>query len=98
MYSPDLFCASMNPDAIAVRDLRRSFDEGGVHALQGVTFTLRPGEFVAVMGPSGSGKSTLLNILGGLDNDFEGEVVVDGQDLRQLRDLAPFRARVVGLV
>jgi ABC-type lipoprotein export system ATPase subunit len=51
-----------------------------------------------VMGPSGSGKSTLLNMLGGLDRPTEGQVLIDGQDLSEVKNLDTFRARTVGFV
>ncbi len=69
-----------------------------VHALDGVSFQVHAGEFVAVMGPSGSGKSTLLNMLGALDRPTSGQVFVDGQDVAKQRNLDRFRARTVGFV
>ena len=69
-----------------------------VRALDGVSFRVHAGEFVAVMGPSGSGKSTLLHMLGALDRPTSGQVSVDGHDIRSLRDLDGFRARAVGFV
>ena len=53
---------------------------------------------MAVMGPSGSGKSTLLNVIGALDKPTSGQVMIDGQDLMQIKDLDSFRARTVGFV
>lgn len=69
-----------------------------VRALDNVSFKIRAGEFVAVMGPSGSGKSTLLNLLGALDRPSAGQVIVNGQEMSKLRDLDGFRARTVGFV
>ncbi|MDL4812651.1 ABC transporter ATP-binding protein [Actinomadura opuntiae] len=71
-----------------------------VHALRGVSFTVRSGELVAIVGPSGSGKSTLLHILGTLDRPSSGTVRIDGQDAATLTDrqLAALRARSIGFV
>ena len=83
---------------IEVRDLRRSFDQDAVQALRGVSFSIEKGEFVSVMGPSGSGKTTLLNVLGALDTRFEGTVVIDSVELRDLPNPERFRARTIGFV
>ncbi len=74
--------------------------EGEVRALDGVSFTVQRGEFVAIIGPSGSGKSTLLHILGGVDRPTEGRVLMDGQDIytKTEEQLAVFRRREVGLI
>jgi putative ABC transport system ATP-binding protein len=71
-----------------------------VHALRGVSFTVRSGELVAIVGPSGSGKSTLLHILGTLDRPSDGTVRIDGEDVATLTDrqLAALRARSIGFV
>src|SRR5258708_15398188 len=53
--------------------------QGGWKALDGATFTVKPGEFVCILGPSGCGKSTLLNILGGLDDQYEGVASILGR-------------------
>ena len=73
-------------------------DGDGVRALDGVSFTIHAGEFVAVMGPSGSGKSTLLNILGALDRPTSGVCKVNDQDLAKVKDIDRFRSRTVGFV
>ena len=71
-----------------------------VRALDGVSFSIEKGEFVAIIGPSGSGKSTLLHILGGVDRPTSGKVYMDGSDVyAQSEDnLAIFRRRQVGLI
>jgi len=84
---------------VEVRDLVKVYGDGqGIHALDGVSFTVRAGEFVSVMGPSGCGKSTLLNMLGALDRPTGGQVIINGQDVARLRDVDSFRAKTVGFV
>jgi putative ABC transport system ATP-binding protein len=83
---------------ISVRDVVKHYDDGRIHALDGVTLDVAQGEFVAIIGPSGSGKSTLLHILGALDVADEGAIVVDGRDLSAVHDLASFRRVTVGFV
>jgi putative ABC transport system ATP-binding protein len=75
-------------------------DYGTLRALNGVSFNIQAGEWVALMGPSGSGKTTLINILGGLDTLTSGHVIVDGMDLADLgeNDLVRYRAEKVGFV
>ena len=74
--------------------------ENAVHALDGVTLSIEPGEFAAVVGTSGSGKSTLLHMLGGLDRPTSGQVTVDGKNIFSLKDeeLTIFRRRKIGFV
>ena len=73
---------------------------GTLRALDGISFRIEAGEWVALMGPSGSGKTTLINILGGLDTLTSGHVVVDDVDLANLgeNELARYRAEKIGFV
>jgi len=88
-----------NKVVVKVKDLLKVYGDGQkIHALDNVSFAVRAGEFVSVMGPSGSGKSTLLNMLGALDRPTSGQVVINGQDMTQLRDVDSFRAKTVGFV
>jgi putative ABC transport system ATP-binding protein len=88
--------------AIDVRDATKTYDLGGVkvEALRGVTFTIDPGEYVAIMGPSGSGKSTLMNVLGCLDRPTTGRYLLDGTDVSTLGDdaLALIRLKKLGFI
>ena len=74
--------------------------ENEVRALDGVSFSVEQGEFVAIIGPSGSGKSTLLHILGAVDFPTSGKVIMDGKDVFSQKEetLAIFRRRQVGLI
>ena len=87
---------------VVVEDLRREFRMGSqvVAALDGVTFTIRRGEYWAVMGSSGSGKSTLLYVLGCLDRHTGGRYVLAGRDTSRLDDdaLSEIRGRSIGFV
>jgi putative ABC transport system ATP-binding protein len=87
-----------NAPQVVVESLVKQY--GPLRALDGVTFTVAPGEWVALMGPSGSGKTTLINILGGLDTLTSGRVIVDDVDLskRTESQLVRYRAEKVGFV
>lgn len=89
-------------EIIRVEELRREFMVGGekVKALRGVSFTIREGEFVTIMGTSGSGKSTLLNLLGCLDTPTSGEYKLDGISVQTMskNQRAVTRNRKIGFV
>ena len=70
---------------VELRRVRRLFEGGRVHALDGVDLALGRGEFVAVTGPSGSGKTTLLNLMGAMDLPDEGEVYFEGTRIDSTR-------------
>ena len=92
----------MPENLIEITELTKVYGMGdiAVHALRGVDFRVKPGEFVAIMGPSGSGKSTLMNILGCLDRPTGGNYVLDGEDVSGLSKtrLAGVRNRKIGFV
>ena len=94
--------AGEEPPLIAARVVRKTYKVGEqcVRALDGVSFDIHEGEYVAIMGPSGSGKSTLMNLIGALDVPTEGELRIDGRDLAHLPSdaLASFRNRTIGFV
>ena len=89
-------------EILRVESLTKVYGKGEneVRALDGVSFSVEKGEFVAVIGPSGSGKSTLLHILGGVDRPTSGRVLMDGKDVyaQNEEQLAIFRRRQVGLI
>ncbi len=87
---------------ISVKDLKRYYRVGSeeVHALQGVSFSVHRGEWVAIVGQSGSGKSTLMNVIGCLDTPTSGEYVLNGKDVSRLSDdeLANIRNIEIGFI
>ncbi len=87
---------------IEVKDIVKIYQTGsvGFKALSGVSFTIKDGEFVAIMGPSGSGKSTLMHILGALDTPTTGTYFLDGRDISTLTEdeLADIRKNKIGFV
>lgn len=89
-------------EILKVENLTKVYGKGEneVRALNGVSFSVEKGDFVAIIGPSGSGKSTLLHTLGGVDRPTGGKVLVNGQDVYSRSDeqIAVFRRREAGLI
>ncbi len=87
---------------IKVNDLKKSYGNGRMSAeiLKGVSFEVKVGEILTVLGPSGSGKSTLLNLIGGLDTADSGSIQIDGTDIVGLSEkkLSAFRRNTFGFI
>jgi putative ABC transport system ATP-binding protein len=92
----------MENKLIEITGLKKFYQVGSqtVKALQGVTLTIRKGEYVAIMGASGSGKSTLMNLIGALDTPTEGDYILNGSDVSHMEDeaLAEIRNKEIGFV
>jgi putative ABC transport system ATP-binding protein len=89
-------------DQISISHVKKIYYTGDVQtlALDDISFTIKKGEFVAIVGPSGSGKSTLMHILGALDTPTSGTYILDGQDVSKLSkdQLAEIRNKNIGFV
>jgi putative ABC transport system ATP-binding protein len=89
---------------LEARDLKKSYENGAIEALRGVSLGIVAGDFLAITGPSGSGKSTLLHLLGGLDLATEGTVLFRGQPVGKSQngvaaiDIDTYRARWAGFI
>ncbi len=87
---------------IEIKNITKTYESGDTsfQALSGVSFTVKDGEFIAIMGPSGSGKSTLMHIIGALDTPTSGTYVLDGKDVSTLSEdeLALIRREKIGFV
>ena len=83
---------------VEIRDLKKSYEDGNIKALNGISLDIEEGEFVSIIGPSGSGKSTLLNMLGALDVADSGSIRVAGYDLKENKKLNVFRGDKIGFV
>ena len=87
---------------LEVKSVSKTYGTGetAVHALKNVSFSVPKGEFVAVVGESGSGKSTLLNMIGALDTPTSGKVLIDGQEIFNMKDeqRTIFRRRNIGFI
>ncbi len=87
---------------LQIKNLKKSYKIGEheIKALDDVTFELASGKLVAIVGPSGCGKTTLMNILGALDGDFEGDVIINGKSLKEAgtKDLDSYRKNTIGFI
>lgn len=87
---------------VEFKDVVRTYGEGEAlqYAVNHVNFTIEEGEFVVILGQSGAGKSTVLNMLGGMDQPTEGEVIIDGEIVSSMNDkqLSDFRADKIGFI
>lgn len=87
---------------VEFKDVVRTYGEGEAlqYAVNHVNFTIEEGEFVVILGQSGAGKSTVLNMLGGMDQPTEGEVMIDGEKVSSMNDkqLSNFRADKIGFI
>ena len=83
---------------IEIKNLKKSYDNGNIKALNGMDLEVKKGEFISIMGPSGSGKSTLLNMIGALDRADDGSITVAGIDLKKTKKLNKFRSKEIGFV
>jgi len=88
----------MADQLLVVHQVCKSYDNGRVLALNGVSLTMAAGESVAIMGPSGCGKSTLLSLIALLDAPTSGQILVAGRDLALVKDPYAYRAHTVGFV
>jgi len=97
-----MFITIMVQPIVNLKKVAKVFPHHGrtVSALREVDLTVEKGDFVAVMGPSGAGKSTLLHLIAGLDSATDGEIIVEGKNIRTLSDTAVtrFRRRRIGMI
>lgn len=89
-------------DYVVLNNVTKIYQMGevSIHAADGISFSVRKGEFVIVVGPSGAGKTTVLNILGGMNSPTDGEIIVDGKNISHLKgkDLVRYRREDIGFV
>ncbi|HEX9926642.1 MAG TPA: ABC transporter ATP-binding protein [Anaerolineae bacterium] len=91
-----------NRSIVEIKDVVKSFKvgDGEVTILKGISFDVKRGEFVSIVGPSGNGKSTLLNMITGIDRPTDGEVIVTGREVHRMSEnkLAAWRGEHVGII
>ena len=89
-------------EILRTENLVKTYGEGenAFNAVDGISFSVEKGEFVAIVGASGSGKSTLMHLLGGVDRPTSGKIIIDGQEINEMNNdkLAIFRRRQIGIV
>ncbi|MGG0360544.1 ABC transporter ATP-binding protein [Bacillus tropicus] len=93
----------MKNSVVDVTNIKKIYGKKGEnqsHALKGVSFSIRKGEFIGIMGPSGSGKTTLLNVISTLDNATEGTIKIAGSDITKMKqsELSDFRSQKLGFI
>lgn len=92
----------MSENVIFMKDVKKTYEMGeeSVHALRGISFAVKQGEFLSIMGPSGSGKSTCMNMIGCLDRPTSGFVAIGGKEtaLMSEKELAVLRNKTIGFV
>ncbi|MBR4454190.1 MAG: ABC transporter ATP-binding protein [Bacteroidales bacterium] len=92
----------MAKEAVIFKNVTKIFGsgEGSQKAVDNVSFSINKGEFVVILGQSGAGKSTVLNMLGGLDKQTKGEIIINGEKLADMNEtkLAAFRAKTIGFI
>lgn len=92
----------MAKEAVIFKNVTKIFGsgEGSQKAVENVSFSINKGEFVVIFGQSGAGKSTVLNMLGGLDKQTEGEIIINDEKLADMNEtkLATFRAKTIGFI
>ncbi|MCR5553978.1 MAG: ABC transporter ATP-binding protein [Bacteroidales bacterium] len=92
----------MAKEAVIFKNVTKIFGsgEGSQKAVDNVSFSINKGEFVVILGQSGAGKSTVLNMLGGLDKQTEGEIIINDEKLADMNEtkLATFRAKTIGFI
>jgi putative ABC transport system ATP-binding protein len=91
-----------NGRIVEIRDVVKSFPvgDGEITVLKGISFEVKDGEFMSIVGPSGNGKSTLLNMITGIDRPTAGEVLVTGREVHNMNEnqLATWRGEYVGII
>ncbi len=91
-----------NAPIVEIKDVGKSFEVGGneVTILKGISFQVRTGEFLSIVGPSGNGKSTLLNMITGIDRPTSGEIIVTGRPIHKMSEdkLAAWRGENLGII